>query len=85
MTVKHIEPKHGHEYVTTATDVQYTPNEGVRAFGCPGPDSGARVGGVISFSDGRVYVMNDLGKTVASYDLESGSQQGGLSNANARA
>lgn len=76
LTIKHIE-KDGHEGVIQAIQITYAPQDdtnngapGLTAYGSPGPDEGARKDGVISFGDGRVYVMNDNGKTVATYNLD---------------
>jgi hypothetical protein len=47
----------------------------VVAYGIPGPDEGAKVGGCVRYSQGNVFVMNEAGKTVSAYYL------GGSSNA----
>lgn len=70
LTIKHIE-EDGHESVSTAREVSFTPGEGLRAFGCPGPDEGGRAAGVENYANGRVYVMNESGQTVAVYNLDS--------------
>lgn len=84
LTVKHIE-KNGDEYLFTAREVMHCPRgklaleQGlqesassmpfVRFYGVPGPDEGARKDGVLDLEDGRVYIMNESGKTVGNYIL----------------
>lgn len=82
LTVKHIEEKNGitiHESVVLAVSISYFP-EGedvgqpaptppfVRAFGVVG--GGVNGDGENSYANGRIYVMNDNGKTIANYDLD---------------
>ena len=68
LTINHIEVD-GHEGIHLARQVSYAIGQ-LTAFGCPGPDEGARRDGVVNYGTGRVYVMNENGKTVAAYDLE---------------
>ncbi len=58
LTVKHVE-RDGHESVFEASDIHRTP-EGQLAFG-----QGER-----TVTTGKVYVMNEAGKTVAVYDFD---------------
>lgn len=69
LTIKQIE-RDGHEGIEMARQVSFIPGEGLTAFGCPGPDEGARAAGVVRYASGRIYVMNENGKTVATYDLD---------------
>jgi hypothetical protein len=72
LTLKHVEPD-GHEGIQTARELSFNESQKqLTAFGCPGPDEGARRDGVVNYGTGRVYVMNDNGKTVAVYDLYQG-------------
>jgi hypothetical protein len=77
LTIKHIE-KSGHESIQMARSVSYNPNgmEGheprtptLEAHGCTG-DGGAVSNGWCCYGDGKVYVMNDAGRTVGNYDLD---------------
>jgi hypothetical protein len=78
LTLRHVEAS-GHESVRAAVEVGYQPKnangaavpKALFAYGCPGPDSGAQHGGVVEYGNGRVFVMNDAGETVALYDLDS--------------
>lgn len=68
LTIKHIEDN-GHECVMQAISVTYDRGEKkLIAFGSPGPDEGARSGGVVQYGSGIAYVMEG-GKTVAKYEL----------------
>jgi hypothetical protein len=73
LTVKHVDIG-GHESITLAETVIFDPAVGkdneypagqVVAFGVPAPISD----GCNRYSSGRVFVMNDFGKTVAVYRL----------------
>jgi hypothetical protein len=77
LTVKHIESNH--EGIVLAQAVSYYPDGEevgqpnrtpplVRAFGVVG--GGVNGDGVHAYTNGRIYVMNDGGKTVAAYDLD---------------
>lgn len=79
LTVKHIEDS-GHETLTPATRVTFTPSScnmdgdtehphgDFRMFGVPDPHY---IDGSTRYTKGRIYVMNAAGKTVAHYDLRS--------------
>lgn len=56
MTIRHVEPN-GHERVFMVESVDRTP-EGALVFSTQE-----------KIDSGKVYIMNDLGHTVASYDL----------------
>jgi hypothetical protein len=62
-TIRHIE-SNGHESVHAATFASFDPGVGASSCGekCIQSDTHR-------FNSGRVYVMNDGGKTVATYDL----------------
>ena len=71
-TIMHERPD-GTEELFTANHVQYVPcteetlgADGVHLLGEGGP--GIRIG---KLTDGRVFVMNDKGATVARYDLNA--------------
>lgn len=69
LTVKHVE-NDGHESVMLVLSVSYDPKgEELVGYGSPGPDEGARKDGVVRYASGRVYVMNENGKTVGVYNL----------------
>ena len=68
LTIKHVECD-GYESVHQASHVNYLPwnvDKGaeVMAFGVPGE------GFPLHFASGKVYVMGDGGKTVATYSLD---------------
>jgi hypothetical protein len=67
LTIKHVECD-GYESVRQATHVERCPwnadNGGVFAYGVPGEAEPLR------FATGKVYVMGDGGKTVATYSLD---------------
>lgn len=75
LTIKHIE--NGHESIRMAHSVSYKAsgtedcNNGkptLEAFGCTG-DGGPVSNGWCCYGSGKVFVMNDAGSTVGSYDL----------------
>lgn len=67
-SIKHIED--GQECVMAVLSVSFNAKENVLiGYGSPGPDEGPRVGGVVRFSSGHAFVMNENGKTVAAYNL----------------
>jgi hypothetical protein len=69
LTIKHVE-KCGVEGVFEAESANYFPRDPERpkaqctAFGVPGS-------GYLTFDDGKVFVMNDKGRTIANYDLDA--------------
>jgi hypothetical protein len=76
LTVKHVE-RSGHEGITSAASVHFTPaklahpddasaRDGVIAFGVPMPVSDD----CNRYAGGTVYVMNERGSTVAKYELD---------------
>jgi len=70
LTVRHIE-RSGHESVTQAVSVSFEPARGkspaqLIAFGVPSPISD----GCNRYGDGKIFVMNEAGATVAKYDLD---------------
>jgi hypothetical protein len=76
LTIKHVEES-GHQSVTSAASVTFTPanlthpddqngHDEVIAFGVPMPISD----GCNRYRNGTVYVMNDHGSTVANYNLD---------------
>lgn len=71
LTIKHVESQ-GHETIHQARTVSYQPKDANGALGTPeivfGFDSPGMDGG-LQFGDGTVYVMNDNGKTIATYRL----------------
>lgn len=64
-SIKHIDDQ-GRENVVAAVSTSFDPvkNELV-GYGSPGSDKD----GVVRFDSGRVFVMNEMGKTVALYNL----------------
>jgi hypothetical protein len=69
MTIKHVD-LHGEEFVYPTTHINFVP---ASAKNCaPASDSLWRYdeeGRASEITDGRAYVMNEHGKTVARYDL----------------
>lgn len=70
LTVKHIE-LNGFESITQATHINFIPGDKttsteVIAFGVPTPVSDGRN----RYTNGRIFVMNEGGATVAKYDLD---------------
>jgi hypothetical protein len=67
LTIKHVACD-GYESVHQASHVCYRPwnldDSGLMAFGVPGEAEPLR------FATGKVYVMGDGGKTVATYSLD---------------
>jgi hypothetical protein len=77
LTIKHVEEL-GHESIQAARSVSYDPAGGgtLIAFGCE-PNGGAvDADGVCRYGDGRVYVMNENGATVGTYNLDAGCNRG---------
>lgn len=74
LTLKHRE-KSGRENIQMAHSVSLTPNgpDGtggkLEAYGCTGIGGAVDVHGYCQYADGKVYVMNDAGSTVAKYDF----------------
>ena len=76
LTVKHVE-KDGHESLVPCTSAQFYPavvgddatRPKVEVFGSPA-DGGAFYDGHATYSNGKIYVMNDHGATVGNYDLD---------------
>lgn len=73
LTIKHIE-KSGHESVQQARDVAFQPGDKdaemkLTAFGCTAHGGAVDDSGVCLYATGRIFVMNDAGATVASYDF----------------
>jgi hypothetical protein len=68
-SIKHVEDN-GYESVMSAVSVSFNPetNELI-GYGSPGPDEGARKDGVVRYSSGHAFVMNEQGKTVAVYNF----------------
>ena len=71
-TIKHIE-KSGRESLETAESVSFEPAGEERRY-----DSVVALGGTCKvsgdynrYASGKVYVMNDAGKTVSAYDLST--------------
>lgn len=78
MTVKHILPT-GEEFVYPTTHVNFVPVP--TKHGSPPPPTGSvwrydDEGRSYEMSEGFVYVMNNLGKTVARYALETETPKG---------
>lgn len=69
LTIRHIEPT-GHETVLQTMRVTMHPTDGVN-LGAPTVFYDRPDGGTSLVEEGVVYVMNDLGKTVAKYELGS--------------
>jgi len=68
-SIKHVESD-GHESMMAAVSTSFDPAKiELTAYGSPGPDEGARKDGVVRYASGKVWVMNEQGKTVAVYDL----------------
>lgn len=75
LTIKHVD-NDGTESVMMALSVSYDPRaEELVGYGSPGPDEGARQNGVVRYASGRVYVMNENGKTVGAYNLNKQQQK----------
>lgn len=78
MTVKHIE-SNGYECIRIARCVDFLPAAKnarpatVTAYGVEDTTGGAVKDGVVSYQNGKVYVM-DAGKTVADYDLDKANR-----------
>ncbi len=63
-SIKHVDVS-GVERVVAAVSVSYDPKKNeLIGHGSPGPADG-----LVRFSSGHAYVMNDLGKTVSVYNL----------------
>lgn len=74
LTIKQIE-KNYHEGVFECENVSYSPRTperkaSVDAFGHHLP------AGVLIFGNGRIYVMNPSGATIAKYDLDEDNSEG---------
>jgi hypothetical protein len=63
LTVRHIEPN-GYEFIRETTGVWRDPADPDQVFAAA--DEGAEP---VRFATGKLYVMNEAGKTVATYHL----------------
>lgn len=70
MTIKHIDDKKN-ERVISVKDVTFdAENDTLIGIGCPSEKDG-----VVRLTGGYAFVMNDLGKTVAAYNLRPKPRQ----------
>lgn len=68
MTLKHIDAD-GRENTVSLVSVSFDPESGIV--------TGRGIPSEASWSSGRVFVMNDQGKTVANYNLDKKEQHHG--------